>query len=55
MVKDVRHFYFGYNDVIDETLEMYVEMMSDIFFVYNTRNLVAMHGEKSKKNTFFMR
>lgn len=55
MVQDVRQFYFGDNDVSDETLYEYVDMMSDIYFVYNTRHLVALHGEQSKMNTYMMR
>lgn len=55
MVHEIRNFYFDDNDVSIETIQEYVDMMSDLFFVYNTRHMVGLHGETSNKNTYLLR
>lgn len=56
MAREIRNFYFGENSVVDnKTMGEYIDMMSDVFFVYGIDKVTKMHAKKSNGKTFYYR
>lgn len=56
MASEIRDFYFGEDGVVgNETMEDYMDMLSDVFFVYGIDKVTKMHAKKSTGKTFYYR
>lgn len=52
-VKDVRQFYFGDKPVNADSLQEFVKLLSDVFFVYGIDKSVKGQAKRSTGQTFY--
>lgn len=53
MAHEIRKYYFGALAVCKETALQYINLLSDVFFVYGIDKAAKMHAEKSSGKTFY--
>lgn len=52
-VRDVRSFYFGDKPVNADSLQEFVKLLSDVFFVYGIDKAVKAQAKRSSGLTFY--
>lgn len=52
-VRDVRRFYFGDKPVNADSLQEFVKLLSDVFFVYGIDKAVKVQAKRSSGLTFY--
>lgn len=52
-VRDVRSFYFGDKPVNADSLQEFVKLLSDVFFVYGIDKAVKVQAKRSSGLTFY--
>lgn len=53
MIKDVRKFYFGDKPVDANSLQEFVKLLSDVFFIYGIDKSVKAQAKRSTGKTFY--
>lgn len=53
MAQEIRKYYFGASTVCKETAMQYINLMSDVYFVYGIDKAAKIHAEKSSGKTFY--
>lgn len=53
MIQDVRKFYFGDKPVDEHSLQEFVKLLSDVFFIYGIDKSVKAQGKRSTGKTFY--
>lgn len=54
MAKSIRKFYFPKNQRVNgDSIEKFVDLMSDIWFTYGTVKSAKLHAKKSSGKTFY--
>lgn len=53
MIQDVRKFYFADKPVDANTLQEFVKLLSDVFFVYGIDKSVKAQAKRSTGKTFY--
>lgn len=53
MIKDVRKFYFGDKPVDANSLQEFVKLLSDVFFIYGIDKSVKAQAKRSTGQTYY--
>lgn len=53
MIKDVRKFYFGDKPVDANSLQEFVKLLSDVFFIYGIDKSVKAQAKRSEGKTYY--
>lgn len=53
MAQEIRTYYFGALPVCKETALQYINLLSDIFFVYGIDKAAKIHAENTSGKTFY--
>lgn len=53
MAHEIRMYYFGAFPVCKETALQFINLLSDVYFVYGIDKAAKLHAEKSSGKTFY--
>lgn len=55
MLKEIRGFYFGDDEIDESNVDDFMDLQSDIFFTYGIDKMVKVQTSKSSGKTFYYR
>lgn len=53
--EQVRQFYFGNLPIDENSLEQYIDLLSDVNFIYGINKAAIQHANKTSSKTFYYR